>query len=40
MVMEGGDEDMEDNVATQQDDKLIRTESDQSMEDELNLTLK
>jgi hypothetical protein len=33
MVMEGGDEDMEADVTTHQDDKLIRTKSDQFMED-------
>ncbi len=31
--MEGGDEDMEANVTTQQDDKSITTKSDQFMED-------
>jgi hypothetical protein len=31
--MEWGDEDMEANVITQQDDKLIRMESDQFTED-------
>jgi hypothetical protein len=31
--MEGGDEDMEVDVTTQQDDKYIRTKSDQFMED-------
>jgi hypothetical protein len=34
MIMEGGDEDMEVDVTTQQDDKLIRTETDQFMEDQ------
>lgn len=36
--MEGGDEDMEADVTTQQDDKSIRTESDQFMveQNELN----
>ncbi len=33
MVMEGGDEDMEINVTTHQDDESIRTKSDQFMED-------
>ncbi len=33
VVMEGGDEDMELDVITQWDDKLIRTESDWLMED-------
>jgi len=28
MVMEGGDEDMEVDVTTQQDDESVRTESD------------
>ncbi len=37
--MEGGDEDMEANVTTQQDDESIRTKSEQSMEDEVYLTL-
>jgi hypothetical protein len=32
--MEGGDEDMESDVTTQQDDELIRMESDQFMEDQ------
>jgi len=31
--MEGGDEDMEINVTTHQDDESIRTKSDQFMED-------
>ncbi len=33
MVMEGGDEDMEVDVTTQQGDKSIRIESDQFIED-------
>ncbi len=32
--MEGGDEDMEINVITQQDDELIKIECDQFMEDQ------
>jgi len=35
--MEGGDEDMEVDVTTQQDDKLIRTKIDQFMEDQNKL---
>jgi hypothetical protein len=37
VVMEGGDEDMETDVTTQQDDKLIRTKSDQFMEERSEL---
>ncbi len=33
IVMEGGDEDMETNVTTHQDDESIRTKSDHFMED-------
>ncbi len=35
MVMEGGDEDMEVDVTTQQGDKSIRIESDQFIEDQI-----
>ncbi len=37
MVMEGGDEDMEVDVTTQQDDKSIRMKSDQFMEEQNEL---
>ncbi len=33
MVMEGGDDDMEVDVTTQQDDESIKTKSDQFMEE-------
>jgi hypothetical protein len=37
MIMEVGDEDMEVDVTTQQDNELIRMESDQFMEDQNKL---
>jgi hypothetical protein len=40
VVMEGGDEDMETNVTTQQDDELIRTKSDKFMEEQSELDFK
>jgi hypothetical protein len=40
MIMEGGDEDMEDDVTTQQVDKLIRTEVTSLWRIKMNLTLK
>jgi hypothetical protein len=39
MVMKGGDEDMETNVSTQQDDELIRMEVTSSWRIKMNLTL-
>ncbi len=37
MIMEGGDEDMEVDVITQQDNEMIRMESDQFTEDQNKL---
>jgi hypothetical protein len=37
MIMEGGDEDMEVNVTTQQNNESIRTKNDQFMEDQNKL---